>query len=54
MYSSSSSSPFRYAVEMSRIDWFSLGPNEEGSKRGHDGSRGDRDFYLEVLDLVLS
>ena len=25
---------------LSRIDRFSLGPNEEGSKRGRDGSRG--------------
>ena len=25
---------------VSRIDWFSLGPIEEGSKRGRDGSRG--------------
>ena len=28
---------------VSRIDRFSLGPNEEGSKRGRDGSRGGRD-----------
>ena len=27
---------------LSRIDRFSLGPNEEGSKRGRDGSRGGR------------
>ena len=26
--------------ELSRIDQFSLGPIEEGSKRGRDGSRG--------------
>ena len=29
---------------LSRIDRFSLGPNEEGSKRGRDGSRRGRDF----------
>ena len=28
---------------LSRIDRFSLGPIEEGSKRGRDGSRGGRD-----------
>ena len=28
---------------LSWIDRFSLGPNEEGSKRGRDGSRGGRD-----------
>ena len=27
-------------VRLSRIDRFSLGPIEEGSKRGRDGSRG--------------
>ena len=27
---------------LSRIDRFSLGPIEEGSKRGRDGSRGGR------------
>ena len=30
------------ALWVSRIDRFSLGPIEEGSKRGHDGSRGGR------------
>ena len=28
---------------VSQIDRFSLGPNEGGSKRGRDGSRGGRD-----------
>ena len=27
---------------VSRINRFSLGPNEEGSRRGRDGSRGGR------------
>ena len=31
-----------YAQLLSRIDRFSLGPNEEGSKRGRDSSRGGR------------
>ena len=30
------------AEEVSRIDRFSLGPNEEGSKRGRDSSRGEQ------------
>ena len=30
------------AAIVSRIDRFSLGPSEEGSKRGRDGSRGGR------------
>ena len=30
----------KYHGHISRIDWFSLGPIEEGSKRGRDGSRG--------------
>ena len=30
------------AVPLSRIDRFSLGPIEEGSKKGRDGSRGGR------------
>ena len=29
-------------ADLSRIDRFSLGPIEEGSKRGRDGSRGGR------------
>ena len=30
----------RHRHQLSRIDRFSLGPIEEGSKRGRDGSRG--------------
>ena len=33
-------SAFSQRDKVSRIDWFSLGPIEEGSKRGRDGSRG--------------
>ena len=39
----SSLSIYMFLSCLSRIDRFSLGPNEEGSKRGHGGSRGGRD-----------
>ena len=34
------SSVLLISAYLSRIDQFSLGPIEEGSKRGRDGSRG--------------